>query len=86
MARRQTATALEAPRLQQLPMLAAWWLILAALFAPILLPVGSPMERIQGSTFSAATIDVAIAPSSGSSAFPGRTIPAGSASAPDPLP
>lgn len=49
-------------------MLIALWLILAAIFAHALLPVGSPMARIPGSAFSAATIDVALAPSRGGAA------------------
>ncbi|WP_114950741.1 hypothetical protein [Sphingosinicella terrae] len=47
---------------QQRSTIATLWLILAAIFAHALLPVGSPIERISGSAFSAATSDVSLAP------------------------
>jgi hypothetical protein len=39
------------------------WLLLAAIFAHALLPVGSPLFRSNGSAFSASTVDVSLAPS-----------------------
>lgn len=50
--------------------LAALWLVLAAIFAHALLPVGSPLARASGSAFSATTPDVSLAPArSGAHAF-----------------
>lgn len=62
MHQRQTATAQAAQWKRQHPPLAALWLILAAIFAHALLPVGSPMARTLGSAFSATTLDVSLAP------------------------
>ena len=62
MHQRQTATAQAAQQKRQQTPLAALWLILAAIFAHALLPVGSPMDRTFGSAFSATTFDVSLAP------------------------
>lgn len=51
-----------APEAQQRTFVAAVWLVLAAIFAHALLPVGTPMARQSGSAFSAATVDVSLQP------------------------
>ena len=59
MERQQSATA---PEAQQRPFIAAVWLLLAAIFAHALLPVGTPMSKLSGSAFSAGTVDVSLQP------------------------
>jgi len=40
----------------------AFWLVMVAILAHALIPVGSPIQRTNGSAFSVSTVDVSIAP------------------------